>query len=95
MRAQGIDPDAAGLDRGIVIALMDERRGANHPGAPVAQVVQPQARRKARRALLAERTKSVGRPTASRADWTIEEIDDAMNHLDDIGDKVEAASPRR
>jgi hypothetical protein len=32
----------------------------------------------------------VGRPTASRPDWTIEEIDDAMSHLDDIGDKVEA-----
>jgi hypothetical protein len=32
----------------------------------------------------------VGRPVDSRGNWTIEEIDDAMDHLDDIGDKVEA-----
>ncbi|MHA6631128.1 DEAD/DEAH box helicase [Pseudonocardia sichuanensis] len=134
LRAQGIDPDAAGLDRDILIALIDDRRSAGHPDTPVAQIVQPQAKRKARRILLAERTKSVakricdavglslagkkliarggisaktdldatirlmnvaiddhvGRPTGTRSDWTIEEINEAMDHLDDIGDKVEA-----
>lgn len=134
LRAQGIDANAAGIDRDILIALMAERRGIGHPDTPIAQIVQPQARRQARKALLAQRTRSVanrvcgavglsrggrklvarggigaktdldaairlmnsaindhvGRPTDSRSDWTIEEIDDAMNHLDDIGDKVEA-----
>lgn len=133
LRAQGIDPDAVGIDRDIVIALMDDRRN-DQPIRPIAQVVQPQARRKAQRVLLAQRIASVAkricdatglalggkklvarggtgartdldaairlmniavddhvnRPTASRGDWDIQELEDAMNHLDDIGDRVEA-----
>jgi DNA repair protein RadD len=68
LRAQGIDANAAGIDRDILIALMDERRTIGQPDTPVAQIVQPQARRKARRALLAQRTK-VGREPHLRGSW--------------------------
>ncbi|MDQ3273519.1 MAG: hypothetical protein M3Q39_00430, partial [Actinomycetota bacterium] len=50
LRAQGIDPDTAGLDRDIIIALMEERRSAR-PTTPVASIVQPQARRQAQKRL--------------------------------------------
>jgi DNA repair protein RadD len=138
LRAQGIDPDAAGLDRDIIIALMDDRR-ADHPTTPVARVVQPQARRQAQKALLAQRTNSVakricdatglslvgrrlvarggagartdlhaviilmnravndhvGKPAATRPDWPIEDIENAMSNLEHIGDFVEAEVRRR
>lgn len=134
LHAQGIDPTAAGLDRDIILALMEVRRGGDHPTTPVAQFVQPQARRLAQKALLAQRTSSVakrvldatgllpagrklaarggtgartdldaairlmhrainthvGQPADSRREWTIEEIEDAMSHLDSIADNVEA-----
>lgn len=60
VRAQGIDPNAAGLDRDIILALMQERR-AGRPDSPIAQLVLPQARRKARRALLRETTNTVAK----------------------------------
>ena len=41
LRAQGIDPAAAGLDRDILGALRDTR--PQEPIGPVAQPVQPQA----------------------------------------------------
>lgn len=58
IRAQGIDPAAAGLDRDIIIEQM-RKRDLLGPTSPVAQTVQPQARRKAQKTLLAERIRSV------------------------------------
>jgi superfamily II DNA or RNA helicase len=56
LRAQGIDPAAAGLDRDILDALRATRTPAG-PTAPVSQPVQPQAHRQALKARLAERSR--------------------------------------
>jgi DNA repair protein RadD len=53
LRAQGIDPAAAGLDRDIIGALRDTR--TQEPAGPVIQPVQPQAHRQACKARLNER----------------------------------------
>ncbi|WP_239393608.1 DEAD/DEAH box helicase [Frankia sp. CiP3] len=45
LKAQGIDPAAVGLDRAMLAVLRDTRL-ASEPAGPVAQPVQPQARRK-------------------------------------------------
>lgn len=58
LRAQGIDPAAAGLSREILDALRDIRLPAE-PAGPVAQPVQPQAHRQARRARLHEQSKAI------------------------------------
>jgi len=115
-----------------IVALIDERR-ATQPIRPVAQLIQPQARRKARRALLRQQANTVarricdavglhpggrrlaarsatgastdldaairllhrainnhvGRAEDTRSEWTIDEIDDAMAHLESIADAVE------
>jgi hypothetical protein len=55
LRAQGIDPAAAGLDRDILGALRDTR--TREPTGPVTQPVQPQAHRQARKARLNERSR--------------------------------------
>jgi hypothetical protein len=60
VRAQGIDPSTVGLDREVILALMQERRAAQ-PDSPVAQLVMPQARRQARRALLRQTTNTVAK----------------------------------
>ena len=55
LRAQGIDPAAAGLDRDILGALRDTR--TREPIGPVTQPVQPQAHRQACKARLNERSR--------------------------------------
>ena len=55
LRAQGIDPAAAGLDRDILGALRDTR--TPEPAGPVAQPVQPQAHRQACKARLNEQSR--------------------------------------
>ena len=57
LRAQGIDPVAAGLSREVLDALRTGLTPAE-PAGPVAQPVQPQDRRKARRARLNDQTKA-------------------------------------
>ena len=56
LRAQGIDPAAAGLDRDILSALRDTRSSAE-PTGPVIQPVQPQAHRQGRRHRLHEQSR--------------------------------------
>jgi len=58
LRAQGIDPAAAGLSREVLDALRDARTSAE-PSGPVAQPVQPQARRQSRRARLNDQEKAI------------------------------------
>jgi hypothetical protein len=58
LRAQGIDPAAAGLSRDILTALIESRVVAE-PTGPKAQPVQPQARRKALRSRLEESSRVV------------------------------------
>lgn len=58
LRAQGIDPAAAGLSREVLDALRDSRAPAE-PAGPVAQPVQPQARRQSRRARLNEQERAI------------------------------------
>lgn len=58
LRAQGIDPAAAGLSREVLNALRDTRTPAE-PAGPVAQPVQPQARRQSRRARLNDQEKAI------------------------------------
>lgn len=58
LRAQGIDPAAAGLSREVLDALRDARTSAE-PTGPVAQPVQPQARRQSRRARLNDQEKAI------------------------------------
>jgi hypothetical protein len=55
LRARGIDPAAAGLDRDILGALRDTR--TREPIGPVAQPVQPQAHRRACKARLNDRSR--------------------------------------
>ncbi len=57
LRAQGIDPLAAGLSREVLDALRSSLT-PTEPAGPVAQPVQPQARRQARRARLDEQVKA-------------------------------------
>lgn len=57
LRAQGIDPLAAGLSREVLDALRTNLTPAE-PVGPVAQPVQPQARRQARRARLNDQIKA-------------------------------------
>jgi DNA repair protein RadD len=57
LRAQGIDPVAAGLSREVLDALRSNLT-LTEPAGPVAQPVQPQARRQARRARLDEQVKA-------------------------------------
>lgn len=57
LRAQGIDPLAAGLSREVLEALRSSLT-PTEPAGPVAQPVQPQARRQARRARLDEQVKA-------------------------------------
>ncbi len=57
LRAQGIDPLAAGLSREVLDALRTSLTPAE-PIGPVAQPVQPQARRQARRARLNDQIKA-------------------------------------
>lgn len=56
LRAQGVDPAAAGLDRDILSALRDTRTPTG-PAGPVVQPVQPQAHRQALKSRLAERSR--------------------------------------
>ncbi len=56
LRAQGIDPAAAGLDRDILGALR-ETRIREEPAGPVTQPVQPQAHRLARKNRLNEQSR--------------------------------------
>ncbi len=56
LRAQGIDPAAAGLDRDILGALRDTRI-REEPAGPVTQPVQPQAHRLARKNRLNEQSR--------------------------------------
>lgn len=56
LRAQGIDPAAAGLDREILAALVATRAGSE-PARPVKQPVQPQAHRQALKARLNEQSR--------------------------------------
>lgn len=58
LRAQGIDPLAAGLSREVLDALRSSLI-PTEPAGPVAQPVQPQARRQARRARLDEQVKAI------------------------------------
>lgn len=58
LRAQGIDPAAAGLDRDILSVLRETRTPAE-PTGPVAQPVQPQAHRRALKARLNERSRTL------------------------------------
>ena len=58
LRAQGIDPAAAGLDREILAALVATRAGSE-PARPVKQPVQPQAHRQARKARLNEQSRAL------------------------------------
>ncbi len=58
LRAQGIDPAAAGLNREILDALR-EADSLAEPVGPVAQPVQPQARRQRQRARLNDQIKAV------------------------------------
>lgn len=58
LRAQGIDPAAAGLSRDILTALIESRVVAE-PTGPKAQPVQPQARRKALRSRLEESSRVI------------------------------------
>lgn len=56
LRAQGIDPAAAGLDREILAALL-ATRAPSEPLGPVEQPVQPQAHRQALQARLHEQSR--------------------------------------
>lgn len=58
LRAQGIDPEAAGLNREILKVLIQTRQ-PTEPAGPKAQPVQPQARRKAQKARLNESARTV------------------------------------
>lgn len=58
LKAQGIDPAAAGLDSEILRALQDTRLPAG-PTGPVAQPVQPQARRQAQKKRLNEMSRAL------------------------------------
>jgi hypothetical protein len=58
LRAQGINPAAAGLDREVLTALIQSRQPAE-PTRPREQPVQPQARRQSRRARLNESSRAM------------------------------------
>lgn len=58
LRAQGIDPAAAGLDREILGALRDTRI-IPEPTGPVPQPIQPQAHRQALKARLDEQSRAI------------------------------------
>lgn len=58
LRAQGIDPAAAGLDREVLAALIQTRR-ETEPTGPRTQPVRPQARRQAQRARLNEKSRAI------------------------------------
>ena len=58
LKAQGIDPAAAGLDREILEALR-ETRTTSEPTGPVAQPVQPQAHRQGQKRRLNEKSRAL------------------------------------
>lgn len=58
LRAQGIDPAAAGLDREMLALLRDTRMPAE-PTGPVVQPVQPQARRQGLQLRLSEQSRTM------------------------------------
>jgi superfamily II DNA or RNA helicase len=58
LRAQGIDPAAAGLNREILEVLIQTRQ-SSEPTGPRTQPVQPQARRKAQKARLNEQERTI------------------------------------
>jgi len=133
LKAQGIDPAAAGLDPEILRALQDTRLPAG-PTGPVAQPVQPQAHRQAQKHRLDEQSRAlayrictaaqlapggkklaakggtgattdlqaviilvaravnahVGKPSNSRRDLSIDEIQSALDDLESIGDAVQS-----
>lgn len=133
LRAQGIDPAAAGLDRAILEALRDTRVPVE-PSGPVTQPVRPQAHRQARKQRLHEQSRAIaarictatglspaGRklaakgvggatndlqaviilmaqavnsflsiPARSRRDLSNDELDQALEELEAIGDTVQA-----
>ena len=138
LRAQGIDPAAAGLSREVLDALR-EAGSLTEPVGPVPQPVQPQAHRQRQRARLNDQIKTVsvqickatklspggrklaskgvggansdlaaviilmnnavnarlGQNTGRRRELTTEEIEQALDDLDEIADVVQADVVRR